>query len=303
MRIDLLLVLAVAPPVAGAIGQRSVPLPGAGPAELSVNGIAVTMFVGGLLAVVVGRVAFRTMDDRPGVPLRRDLWALVYRTASTPPLPGVLVAFEGGEGGGKSTQIDLAQAWLRERGHDVLCTREPGSTALGARLRDLLLDPAGQPSARAEALLYAADRAQHVDTVVRPALERGVVVLTDRYVDSSLAYQGAGRELAGDEVARLSQWATGGLRPDLVVLLDVDPAVGLRRAGDAPDRIESESLDFHRRVRQRFLSLAEDDSGRYLVVDASLPPEEVHSAVRRRVAPLLPARDPQPAAPVVAARP
>ena len=295
MRIDLLLVLAVAPPVAGAIGQRSVPLPGAGPAELSVNGIAVTMFVGGLLAVVVGRVAFRTMDDRPGVPLRRDLWALVYRTASTPPLPGVLVAFEGGEGGGKSTQVDLAQAWLRERGHDVLCTREPGSTALGARLRDLLLDPAGQPSARAEALLYAADRAQHVDTVVRPALERGVVVLTDRYVDSSLAYQGAGRALEVAEVAKLSAWATGGLRPDLVVLLDVDPAVGLARARatGAPDRIEAESLTFHARVRQGFLDLAAAAPDRYLVVRADQGVDVVAAEVRARLERLVPAPAPR----------
>ncbi len=252
--------------------------------------------MGGLLAVLVGLVSFRTMDDRPGVPLRRDLWHLVRRPEHVPTFPGVFVAFEGGEGGGKSTQVDLLCAWLREQGHEVVRTREPGSTPAGERLRALLLDPASALSPRAEALLYAADRAQHVDTVVRPALERGAVVVTDRYVDSSLAYQGAGRDLVVDDVARLSRWATGSVRPDLVVLLDVAPEIGLARAQrvGAPDRMEAESLAFHGRVRQGFLDLAADAPARYAVLDAASPPGAVAEAVRRRVAPLLhaPARVP-----------
>ena len=307
MRIDLLLVLAVAPSIAGTVGQREVLLPGLG--VVDVNGISVTMLLGGLVGVGVGWASYRTMDDRPGVPLRSDLWALLHRGRAVPRGPGVLVAFEGGEGGGKSTQVEAAAAWLRAQGRDVVVTREPGSTELGARLRALLLDPASRLSPRAEALLYAADRAQHVDTVIRPALERGAVVLTDRYVDSSLAYQGAGRALRVEEVARLSGWATGGVRPDLVVLLDIDPSVGLARARDtgAPDRIEAESLAFHTRVRESFLTLAAAAPDRYLVLPADKPAELVAAAVRSRLARALPEVDdagPLPAdpdAPVVSA--
>jgi len=291
MRIDLLLVLAVAPPIAGAIGQRSVQLPGNGPGEIAFNGISVTMLLGGLLAVLVGRASFRTMDDRPGVPLRSDLWALVHRQERPPVFPGTFLAVEGGEGAGKSTQVDALADWLRAQGHEVVVTREPGSTAAGRRLRELLLDPAAALVPRAEALLYAADRAQHVDEVIVPALQRGAVVVTDRYVDSSLAYQGAGRALQTAEVARLSAWATGGVRPDLVLLLDVDPALGLaraRRVGE-PDRIEAESLAFHGRVRQGFLDLAAAAPDRYLVVPAAEPAEVVAAAVRARVAALVPA--------------
>jgi dTMP kinase len=283
MRIDLLLVTATTPFVAGVIGARE------GPAGISINGVSVVLLVGGLLAMLVGVVSYRQMDDRPGVPLRSDLARRVQRKAEQPPYAGTFVALEGGEGAGKSTQLRLLEAWLRERGHDVVVTREPGATAAGARIRELLLDPGSRLSPRAEAMLYAADRAQHVAEVVRPALERGAVVVTDRYVDSSLAYQGAGRALERDEVKRLSTWATGGLKPDLVVLLDVDPAVGLRRAGDAPDRIEAESLDFHQRVRQGFLDLAGGDPDRYLVVPAEQAPELVGAAVQQRLGELLPA--------------
>jgi dTMP kinase len=287
MRIDLLLVTATTPFLAGVIGTRE------GPLGISVNGVAVVLLVGGLLAALVGLVSYRQMDDRPGVPLRHDLYRRLRRKVPPHTMPGVLVALEGGEGAGKSTQLRLLEQWLAGEGRDVVVTREPGATPVGARIRTLLLDPAsGRVAPRAEALLYAADRAQHVDAVLRPALQRGAVVVTDRYVDSSLAYQGAGRELERDDVAKVSQWATGGLRPDLVVLLDVDPVVGLRRAGDEPDRIEAESLEFHQRVRAQFLALAEDDPGHYLVVDASLPPDEVHAAVRERLAGLLPAPAP-----------
>ncbi len=295
MRIDLLLVTATTPFAAGLIDTRTIGLPGAGPAAISLNGVSVVLFTGGLLGVVVGVVSYRQMDDRPGVRLRTDLMRRLRRTPTGSPHDGTLVALEGGEGAGKSTQLRLLEAWLVERGHEVVVTREPGATESGARIRALLLDPASVLSPRAEALLYAADRAQHVAEVIRPALLRGAVVLTDRYVDSSLAYQGAGRELEVDDVTRLSRWATGGLVPDLVVLLDVEPGVGLARAGTEPDRIEAESIEFHERVRDAFLGLAESDPDRYLVVPADQPVEVVQAAVQERVGLLLPAPVPAPA--------
>ena len=195
---------------------------------------------------------------------------------------GFFVAFEGGEGAGKSTQVRLLAEALAAQGLEVVTTREPGGTPSGAAIRSILLDPATQLSPRAEALLYAADRAHHVATVIRPALERGAVVITDRYVDSSLAYQGAGRTLAQSEVANISAWATEGLVPDFTVLLDLDPEVGLARAGD-PDRLEAEPLDFHRRVRAGFLDLAGAEPHRYVVVDAERSPEAVFVDVRTAV--------------------
>ena len=204
--------------------------------------------------------------------------------------PGVLVAFEGGEGAGKSTQVTALAALLRASGRDVEITHEPGATRVGAAIRELLLDPASSGlSARAEAMLYAADRAEHVDTTIRPALARGAVVITDRYVDSSLAYQGAGRRLDPDQVEALNEWATGGLRPDLTVLLDVEPTVGLARAGE-PDRLEAEPLAFHQAVRAGFLALAARDPGRYVVIDAGADPELVQQLVASAVESLLAAR-------------
>jgi dTMP kinase len=193
---------------------------------------------------------------------------------------GIFVAFEGGEGVGKSTQIERAAAWLRSLGHEVVETREPGGTPLGQEVRRLLLDPDGHVTARAEALLYAADRAQHVDTVIRPALAAGKVVITDRYVDSTLAYQGAGRQLAGTR--EVVAWATGGLLPDLTVLLDLDPRIGLARASarSSPDRLESHSLDFHRAVRDGFLALAAEAPQRYAVIDADADVATVAACVR-----------------------
>lgn len=207
----------------------------------------------------------------------------------------MFIAFEGGEGAGKSTQVRRLAEQLRRLGRDVVETHEPGDTRIGPAVRALLLDPANAGlSARAEALLYAADRAEHVDAVVRPALRRGADVLTDRYVDSSLAYQGAGRPLDPQAVAAVNGWAIDGLLPDLTVLLDVDPAVGLRRASATPDRLEAEPLDFHRRVRAGFLDLAARDPERYLVVDAARPAEEVAVAVSARVMPLLEATAARP---------
>lgn len=209
--------------------------------------------------------------------------------------PGFFVAFEGGEGAGKSTQAQLLADWLREQGRPVVLTREPGDSPIGPAVRALLLDPATAGlSARAEALLYAADRAEHVASVVRPALLRGAVVVSDRYADSSTAYQGAGRGLGVDAIARLSDWATAGLVPDLTVLLDVDPSVGLCRPTGPADRLEREPADFHRRVRDAFRDLAAADPGRYLVLDANGSPERTAAAVRERLTGLLPAAPPTP---------
>jgi dTMP kinase len=200
---------------------------------------------------------------------------------------GVFVCFEGGEGAGKSTQARLLLEWLEGEGHVVRLTFEPGDTEVGRQLRRIVLDPAtGEISDRTEVLLYAADKAEHVDTVVLPALARGEVVVTDRYVDSSLAYQGAGRTLPLDEVERVQRWATGDLRPHLTVVLDLEPQAGLGRFAER-DRIEGESVEFHQRVRQGFLDLAARDPEHYLVLDARAERDAIAAAVRDRVAPLL----------------
>jgi dTMP kinase len=204
---------------------------------------------------------------------------------------GLFITLEGGDGAGKSTQAALLESWLQESGHPVVRTREPGGTDLGVEIRAMVLHRRGHIAPRAEALLYAADRAHHVATVVRPALERGDVVLQDRYLDSSVAYQGAGRILGADEVRSLSLWATDGLLPDLTVLLDLDEASGrerLDRSRTQYDRLEAEAAEFHGRVRSAFLALAEAEPARFLVLDASLPVDEIAGAVRDRVATLLP---------------
>lgn len=197
------------------------------------------------------------------------------------------MSFEGGDGAGKSTQVRLLAEWFESRGREVVVTFEPGDTALGAELRRLVqhgedLDP------RTEALLYAADRAHHVATLVRPALARGAVVVSDRYLDSSVAYQGSGRELGAEEVERLSLWATQGLLPDLTVLLDIDPVAGAARITRSLDRIERAGDAFHRAVRAAFLErAAADPSGRWLVLDGTAPVAEIHAAVVERAEQLL----------------
>lgn len=200
---------------------------------------------------------------------------------------GLFVCFEGGEGAGKSTQSRLLHDWLVARGETVLLTFEPGDTPVGKELRRIVLDPAtGDLSDRTEALLYAADKAEHVDHVVLPALARGEVVITDRYVDSTLAYQGAGRTLDVAEVEAVARWATHDLRPHLTVVLDLAPEAGLGRF-DERDRIEGQSLEFHERVRQGFLDLAAADPDHYVVLDARAPIEEIAAAIQERISPLL----------------
>ena len=193
---------------------------------------------------------------------------------------GVFITFEGGDGSGKSTQIQSVREWFESRGREVIVTREPGGTELGTEIRRLVQNGPEDVDARTEALLYAADRAYHVATVIGPALERGAVVLGDRYIDSSLAYQGAARSLGVDEIASLSAWATQGLYPSLTFLLDLPPEVGARRRTDAPDRMERESMDFHERVRHQYLRLADAEPERIVVIDAVGTIEEVFSEIR-----------------------
>jgi dTMP kinase len=207
---------------------------------------------------------------------------------------GLFVTLEGGDAVGKTTQAGALEQWLTGLGHRVVRTREPGGTSLGTGIRELVLHRPQPITPRAEALLYAADRAEHVARVVRPALDRGVVVLTDRYIDSSVAYQGYGRGLDPETILRMSRWATSELLPDLTVLLDLPVDEGMRRArargrasGTETDRIEAEAREFHERIRRGFLRLAAEDSPRYALVDATQDPDEVAEAVRRAVEPTL----------------
>ncbi|MGI5339210.1 dTMP kinase [Streptomyces sp. CA-181903] len=255
------------------------------------GGAAFTLMLIGALLLPVGALVLGKTDDRHGVPFHRDLLDAVRDgdPAEATAANGFFLVFDGGDGAGKSTQVQAIAEWIRSKGHEVVVTREPGATAIGKRLRAILLDVASAGlSDRAEALLYAADRAEHINAVVRPALERGAVVISDRYIDSSVAYQGAGRDLSPTEIARINRWATEGLVPHLTVLLDVSPETARERFTEAPDRLESEPAEFHERVRKGFLALAAADPARYLVVDAGQEPEAVTTVVRHRLDEALP---------------
>jgi dTMP kinase len=311
MRVVLFAVIAIAPFVAAAFTAAVHSASGSSQVRignLTYGGIGdnVVLLLAAAVAILLGVVSYRQMDDRKGVPLLADLSSAVRgeqfsavpthlngREPEPRPLRGMLLAFEGGEGAGKSTQARLLAIWLREQGFDVVSTHEPGATKIGMRLRALLLDTAHTGmSSRAEALMYAADRAEHVAAVIRPALERGAIVVTDRYVDSSLAYQGAGRRLPVREITNLNKWATGGLDPDLTILLDLSPVAGLGRRERSADRLEAEPADFHQRVRAGFLALADAEPQRYLVLDATRPAADLSREIQDRIRELLP--DPVP---------
>ncbi len=203
--------------------------------------------------------------------------------ADTAGPPGLFIAFEGGDGAGKTTQVRLLADALTAAGRRVLVTRQPGGTPLGQQIRDLVLH-GDHVAPRAEALLYAADKAHHVEMLIRPALGRGEDVVTDRYVDSAVAYQGAGRELGADEVRELNLWGVAGLLPDLTIVVDISAEEGRRRRGEVHDRLEKEGDEFHEAVRAHFLAMAVASPERYLVVDGTLPPDEIHQLVRKRLA-------------------
>jgi dTMP kinase len=236
--------------------------------------------------MIVGVLSYQHMKDRPGVSFWSDIvnaFKGELGSITSPKTDGLFISFEGGEGSGKSTQSKLLKEWFENEGKSVVLSREPGGTDLGKNLRKILLDNnTGDISPRSEALLYAADRAHHVYSLIRPALERGDVVITDRYFDSSIAYQGAGRILSPNEVARINRWATESLFPTLTIILDQPADIGLSRIKSA-DRLESESIDFHNRVRQEFLQLAAVDPERYLVIDARKPVIEIHQEITSRI--------------------
>jgi dTMP kinase len=286
IRITLVAVLAIAPIIAATIGEHRYEFQNL---TLDYNGAQITIGIAGLIAVLIGSVSYHQMKDRPNVSLWSDVLAALQGelgaiTGQT--TQGTFIAFEGGEGTGKSTQSKLLAQWLEREGEKVLLSREPGGTELGRDLRKILLGhETGDISPRAEALLYAADRAHHVYSVIRPALDRGEVVISDRYFDSSAAYQGAGRVLNPTEVARISRWATESLYPTLTILIDLPAEIGLGRL-QSRDRLEAESNDFHERVRQEYLQIAMMDPERYFVVDGTQSVEEINAQITARVAEL-----------------
>jgi dTMP kinase len=287
IRITLVAVLAIAPAAAAAFGVHTYQIRNA---TFNFNGAQVTILIAGLIASIIGYISYRQMRDRPNVSLWSDIANALKGELggiTGAPTAGTFIAFEGGEGTGKSTQSKLLKEWLEARGEKVVLSREPGGTDLGKDLRKILLGhETGAISPRAEALLYAADRAHHVFSVIRPALAEGKVVITDRYFDSSIAYQGAGRVLSPGEVARISRWATESLFPTLTIVIDLPAEIGIGRLKNR-DRLEAEPLAFHERVRQEFLQIARLDPERYLVVDGTQSIDAIHNEITKRIA-LLP---------------
>jgi dTMP kinase len=288
-RLGLFLSLTAFPALAAAIGVREIQI---GDRSFDVSGTRVAMWLAGLGVIAAteitrrGLARFRLSRPKP--------LALVPKL-KRPPAKGTFVVFEGVEGAGKGTQIGLAKEWLERGGADVLVTREPGGTAVGERLREILLShESGHIEPRTEALLFAASRAQHVATVIRPALAEGKIVICDRYIDSSVAYQGWARGLGEQDVLTLNVWATQGLFPDLVLLLHLEPEAGLLRSLEEPDRIEMESGEFHAKVADAYLRIAEEHPERFVVVDADAPPEKVQEEVRSALERVVRERDDGP---------
>lgn len=274
-RMTLFLALVLFPAVAAAVGDHDVVVGGR---VLDLSGTRLALYLGGLVVVAAAVMSRRGLKrSRLARPRPLDLAPRPARAERR----GLFIVFEGVEGAGKGTQVELARQYLQSRGLDVVVTREPGGTEFGDRLREAVLDPATGPlDPRAEALLFAAARAQLVSAVIRPALEEGKVVLCDRFVDSSVAYQGYGRGLGEQDVLALNAWATQGLFPDVVVLLHLEPEEGLARRGGPGDRFESEDLAFHAKVADAYLRIAEEHPERFAVVDASGTPEQVYLRVR-----------------------
>lgn len=283
IRVVLVGVLAVAPLIAAAVGEHTFKFQNT---QVSYNGAAVTILIAGLFASLIGFISYKQMKDRPKVSLWSDIvnaFKGELGSITGAPAQGVFIVFEGGEGIGKTTQAKLLKAWLEQEGEKVVLSREPGGSDLGIEIRKILLSHStGEISPRAEALLYAADRAHHVFSVIRPALAAGEVVISDRYFDSSIAYQGAGRVLEPGEVARISRWATESLFPTLTIIINLPAEIGLGRL-KSKDRLEAQPLVFHERVRQEFLQLSLLDPERYFIVDGNKSIEDIHSDIITRV--------------------
>ncbi len=283
IRVVLVAVLAIAPLIAAAVGEHTFEFQNT---QVSYNGAAVTILIAGLIASFIGALSYHQMKDRPNVSLWSDISNAIKGELggiTGAPTKGTFIVFEGGEGIGKSTQAKLLKAWLEQEGESVVLTREPGGSDLGIEIRKILLSHStGEISPRAEALLYAADRAHHVHSLIRPALAAGQVVIGDRYFDSSIAYQGAGRVLEPGVVARISRWATESLFPTLTIIIDLPAEIGLGRL-KSKDRLESQPIDFHERVRQEFLQLSLLDPERYFIVDGNKTIEETHAEIITRV--------------------
>jgi dTMP kinase len=285
-RLGLFLSLTLFPLFAALVGQRGVRIGGQ---EIDLSGPRAALWIAGVGALMAGLF---TGNRLRRLRLRRPEPLSLVPKLKRPPGTGLFIAFEGIEGAGKGTQIEMARAYLEMQGHDVLVTREPGGTGFGEKLRDLVLDPdVGRIEPRAEALVFAASRTQHVASVIRPALAEGKCVVCDRYIDSSLAYQGVARGLGEQDILGLNVWGTQGLFPDLVVLLHVEPELGLGRIGDRFDRIEAEGAAFLDKVSDAYLRIAEEHPERFVVVDASQPPDEVFENVRAAIARVLKDRE------------
>jgi dTMP kinase len=252
------------------------------------DGARIAMWCGGTALFIAGALAMRTMLGSSPRKMSARLHGLRLSSAvGGGARRGLFIVFEGGEGTGKSTQMKLLRDWLAQEGREVVETREPGGTAIAERIRQILLDPMSKDmDPKTETLLFAASRAQHVAEVIRPALDRDAVVLSDRYVDSSIAYQGLARGLGEDDVLHLNVWATDELLPDIVVLLHLDPETGLNRAGRG-DRMEQEDMAFHQKVADAYLHLAREYPSRFTVVDASGSVEQVHAQIRTAILPFV----------------
>jgi dTMP kinase len=285
-RLGLFLSLTAFPILAGTVGEHDLTI---GDRRIDLSGTRAALMVAGLGAVLAGAFTRRGLRRfRVG---KQQPLGLVPKL-KRPPSSGLFVAFEGVEGAGKGTQIRLASDWLESQGAEVLVTREPGGTEVGERLRKMLLDhETGHLEPKTEALLFAASRAQLVSTIIRPALAESKIVITDRYIDSSLAYQGSARGLGEQDVLTLNVWATQGLFPDLVILLHLEPEAGLLRSLEEPDRIEMEGGDFHAKVSDAYLRIAEEHPERFVVVDADDVPEKVHERVVEALKRVLKERD------------
>ncbi|HWC32137.1 MAG TPA: dTMP kinase, partial [Actinomycetota bacterium] len=274
-RLGLFVSLAGFPVLAQGLGTHTI---GLGDRSVTLAGTRLAMWVGTIVILAGGFLARRGLA---GSRLTRPRPLKLFPRLRKIERHGSFIVFEGVEGAGKGTQIRLAKDFLEGKGLDVLVTREPGGTGLGERLRASLLETGDEGiDYRAEALMFAASRAQHVSRVIRPALEEGKVVLCDRYLDSSLAYQGTGRGLGEQDVLSLNVWATQGLFPDLVILLHIEPDKGLARAARIPDRIEAEDEKFHMKVADAFVRIAEDHPERFVVVPADDPPDVVQKRVQ-----------------------